>query len=402
MAQDLQQQYDSYGQPVSQAPTQARTPQTPAGPTLDPNSVSAVNGYYTKYLGRAAAPTDAQTWLTGGYGGDTSLSGIEGQIKSSGEAQAYAAKNAPAATDVAGTVNSWMQSNNPQGHQDANYWIQRINETGGLNAGNIDYWKGRFLEAPGTHVEGATGGTPAPAPAYAPSGAPGTTSDPNLAALVQLMQQQQAETARQKAADQAKADALYGTLSTRANQSLEVNPNDPIIKGQTDAFNAAQTRQQRTYLQGLAESAGPIANLGAETRLSSERVGQNDAGFQATLLSNELTQRRSEIQSALSSMGSMLSAQQQNDLSAQLKQIDAAIAQQGQAGQLGLGYSTLAGTTAYQQGTLANQSQSLANQLRTFYAGQDNSNAQFNTTNDINAATQAWIRSRIEQGLPIS
>jgi hypothetical protein len=51
-------------------------------------------------------------------------------------------------------VQQWMQSNNPQGHQDAEYWVQRILQTGGLGSDNTAYWQGRFTEAPGTHQEG--------------------------------------------------------------------------------------------------------------------------------------------------------------------------------------------------------------------------------------------------------
>ena len=54
----------------------------------DPNA-SAVEGYYTKYLGRNANPGDAQTWLSGGYGYGTDLPTIENAIKSSPEALVY-------------------------------------------------------------------------------------------------------------------------------------------------------------------------------------------------------------------------------------------------------------------------------------------------------------------------
>jgi hypothetical protein len=59
--------------------------------------------------------------------------------------------------DPSAVVAGWMSGNNPQGHQDASYWLRRMQETGGLNAGNLEYWKGRFLEAPGTHQEGGGG-----------------------------------------------------------------------------------------------------------------------------------------------------------------------------------------------------------------------------------------------------
>src|ERR1035437_5714398 len=211
-----------------------------------------------------------------------------------------------------------------------------------------------------TGATGSTGAAGTSAGISAAPGTPGSAADPNMAALVTLLQQQQTSADTQKAADQAKSDALYSQLQGQANQTLVIDPNtDPTIKGQVDAFNAQTTRSNRQYLAGLAESAGPIANISSETRLASENAGQAGGQFQATLMGNELTARRAEIQNSLNSMAGMLSPQQTNDLNAQLKTSDQAISQQW-----------LAANTAYQQGTLGTASNSIANQLAEFYANQ--------------------------------
>lgn len=77
--------------PVTQAPTVARV----ALPDSTQNNASggdiaAVQGFYTKYTGRAANPGDPETWLSGGYGYGTDLATIENAIRNSPEAQAYA------------------------------------------------------------------------------------------------------------------------------------------------------------------------------------------------------------------------------------------------------------------------------------------------------------------------
>jgi hypothetical protein len=51
-------------------------------------------------------------------------------------------------------VDSWFAGDNPIGHQDKQYWIDKIKNGGGV--ANAEYWKGRFLEAPGAHQETPT------------------------------------------------------------------------------------------------------------------------------------------------------------------------------------------------------------------------------------------------------
>lgn len=146
-------------------------------------------------------------------------------------------------------------------------------------------------------------------------------------------------------------DALLAQLMQRAQQPLTADPNDPVIKGQTNAYNAQQTQAMRHYLSGLAESAGPNANIAAETRSANEQVGQNTSGFQAQLMGREIDAKRTEIQSALSEWGSLLSQDQQMALQKELALLDDATRR--------LGINTSAGLQ--QQQIDSNNDQFLAN-----------------------------------------
>jgi hypothetical protein len=149
---------------------------------------------------------------------------------------------------------------------------------------------------------------------------------------------------------------LLARLKTRADQSLNVSPNDDIIRNQTDAYNAQQQRAERQHLADLAESSGPLANLQGEQRLSSERIGQSTGAFQANLMGRELTARRQEISDALTQMGGLLTEEQRQNLQMQLASMDDAIKrmqldQNSSQFNADLGYRNAA---LAQQGTLAN------------------------------------------------
>jgi hypothetical protein len=119
-------------------------------------------------------------------------------------------------------------------------------------------------------------------------------------------------------------NALFDMLMGRARQSLDVNPDDPIISRQTSAFSAQQQRAQRDYESRLAESAGPNTNIGAERRFGAERTGQNTSAFQATLMGNELAARRNQIVGALQGAQGLLTSEQQMRLQEELAQLSLA------------------------------------------------------------------------------
>lgn len=126
-----------------------------------------------------------------------------------------------------------------------------------------------------------------------------------------------------------RSDQLVNLLMGRAQQGLNISPDDPIIKNQVDAFNANDQRAQRSYLAQSAEKGGPNANTEAIGRSLAEHGAQVGGQLQATLMGNELSARRQEIQQALQESGNLLTSDQQMQLQHELGLIDANLRQQG-------------------------------------------------------------------------
>lgn len=206
-------------------------------------------------------------------------------------------------------VKSWGQQPgvNPSIINDPDYWVQAITNSGGLGPTNLAYWQMRSMQPEG-----------------APAGSTGTGSIGGGAGISGPPDIKFAGTGG--ASSDSAQNTLYNMLMTRAKQGLGVDKNDPIVRGQVDAYGAAQTRAERNYLSGLAERAGPHANISAETRSANEQIGQSTSAFQAQVMQSELTARRNEIQQALTGMQGMLTAEQANQLQLQLAQINDALA----------------------------------------------------------------------------
>jgi hypothetical protein len=115
---------------------------------------------------------------------------------------------------------------------------------------------------------------------------------------------------------------LIAQLMQRATQGAAPNPNDPTLRAQIDPQVAQATRASRNYLNDVAESSGPLANLRGEQRLASERLGQTAAGIEGEVLGRETDARRQEIQSALQQWGSLLTSDQQMALQRELAYLD--------------------------------------------------------------------------------
>lgn len=225
-------------------------------------------------------------------------------------------------------------------------WIGRIADKAqlrGTNEVNSDYvanGEGGYTVGPTGTVNNPNNGpvsgsgvqgtfTGAPQQSTAPSTAPQYAND----LVTQMMQQQAAQEAERKS----RADALYGTLSDRASQSLTLDRNNPVIRAQADAFSAQQDRSARNYISDAAERGGPYANIEGTRRMAAEHAGQASGAFEANLMGQELAARRQEIAQALAQQGSQLSAEQQNEMQRQLALLDQSIKQQ----QIGLGHDTL-------------------------------------------------------------
>jgi hypothetical protein len=126
---------------------------------------------------------------------------------------------------------------------------------------------------------------------------------------------------------------VLAKLFSQSKQSLNVNPNDPIIKGQVDQFSAMQDRDRKKYQNEAAEAlaAKGLGTSGAlvnENRISNENAANADSQFQAQLIGRELQTRRDEIQHALDSMGSLLTEKDKESLQMELAKMDDAIKRQ--------------------------------------------------------------------------
>jgi hypothetical protein len=122
-------------------------------------------------------------------------------------------------------------------------------------------------------------------------------------------------------------DALAGRVLAPDGSLAQasVNPNDPIIRGQVDAYSAQQDRARRLYLQEAGEAAGPYGNIRGEQRMSAERAGQNVGAFEAELMGRELQSQRDQLTQQLQMYGASLSQQEQQAFQTQIALLDAQI-----------------------------------------------------------------------------
>lgn len=122
--------------------------------------------------------------------------------------------------------------------------------------------------------------------------------------------------------------SLMNYLMGRINQPLTPDMDDPIIRKQTDAYDAQQQKARRDFLGDFAEQNGSY-NTGAMTgqaRMTAEAVGKNVGAFQGQLMQRELESRRQEIQNALNGALGMISREDEIALTRELAQIQNALA----------------------------------------------------------------------------
>ena len=115
-------------------------------------------------------------------------------------------------------------------------------------------------------------------------------------------------------------DSLYNTWLQRSQASLDVNANDPIIKGQVDNYRAEQERALRNFRSDSAEGGNRLRPT--QDRMAAERTAQNVGSMQSELLARELSTRRNEVADALNSMGGILTNEQQVGLQRELDNIN--------------------------------------------------------------------------------
>jgi hypothetical protein len=130
-------------------------------------SYDDINRLYQQYLGRDASQEEANNWMSGAYGA-TDPAGIEGQIASSGEAQARRARpggGPPETVPGAGTVGTPFGGDGTAPAGGGNDW------GAGTTTSPFGPWQGRFTaptpqNLPDAPVFTAPAYTPPPAFAY--------------------------------------------------------------------------------------------------------------------------------------------------------------------------------------------------------------------------------------------
>ncbi len=215
------------------------------------------------------------------------------------------------------------------GSQIASWYQQYLGRTP-ENQGVVDAWSGQDAQTAQTGIENSP-----EAQAYrsAHPAAPGAPTMPNGGTLTQPNFSTSAGPLASATGTNPALSELRSLLMAKATQPENIDPNDPIVQRQTDAYAADQTRAGRNFLTKNAEAAGPYGGSGAETRHAAEVVGRNTGNYRGDLLQKLSDARRTQIAQALSGLGGTLSQDEatrlrQEDQSLAEKQYGAGTAQQ--------------------------------------------------------------------------
>lgn len=332
----------------------------PGGAVINPNSPSTVNyggpaGFDYSRISALAQPgwTPQQTFdnINANYHSDDRsqvMSAANAWLQAGGQAPpsqpaaaaAPAASSGPDYTSPQGqssAVQSWLWAGPNAAWKTPDnvaYFTQRINQTGGFTPDNVAYWQQMIASGQTPdQAAGASGAAPA-----APTGPTGM-NDPN-------------------------ATALFNTLMGIADQSQTIDPNDPVIASQVNAYGAQQTKAARDAQSAVAGAKGGTYDpTAAESRSLQETAGANTSAFQASTMANELAARRTQIQNALSGAAGLLTAEQQMSLQDELTKLEQAQQllefQQSQAQQQSQ-FSQNLEQGAYEFDTNANNNQQVA------------------------------------------
>lgn len=292
--------------PIDYQPTNPTTYQAPnavpiAPQTTTPTAPAAPINYGT---GASGANNAMLAWLnqnaTGGNFG-----GIDPQISAFNQQYGLGT----------GSGLSWYPGKNIVAASGGGYFAVGPDGTWGYNVGDSQG---------GANPPGAPGGGAIGAAATLPygAGAPfAAASNPNTPGQGNVFDPSNPLSGEISALEQQLMGTATGSISDASNPNLTINPNDPIIMAQVNAYRDQLQQADNTYLSGLAESAGPNSNITAETRAGQEQVGQGTAAYQAQLMGTELAARRAEVQSALSGASGLLTNEQQMQLQQELQQL---------------------------------------------------------------------------------
>lgn len=236
--------------------------------------------------------------------------------------------------------NYWMNviKNDPNGAGSAkDYWIDRIRRGDGsalvANGTLQKFQDSAPARSAGGSMSGFLGNVGGLISGLLSGAGPGGNSGLNFNPSTNLISNPAGQT-----------QELLDQLKTRSNQSLDIDPlTDKIIRPQVDNYAATQERSRRNMLNDMAESGNPY-QTGAMTAAgvqSQEHAAQATSDLQASLVANELQNRRGEIQNALSERGSMLTSEQQLALQDELGKLDAQLRNKQVNASLALGLGQL-------------------------------------------------------------
>lgn len=233
---------------------------------------------------------------------------------------------ATASLDPATVVADWMAHNNPQGHTDPAYWLRRFTETGGLRADNLEYWKGRFMEAPGTHVEGGGGAPTAPS-------AGGNGLDPSIS---DFFRTQTASLAAQQQRD-AEIRAIIRTRLASAQQPVDENAAEVTqpLSAARDEVTRSQDAERTAVAERLYAQGG--LNTGAlqqQIAQSSERNAGGLSSLRAGLITHLADAKRQELQQLLQLATAQGDAESARAIQGQISALNASVTSSGQGIQL--------------------------------------------------------------------
>lgn len=146
--------------------------------------------------------------------------------------------------------------------------------------------------------------------------------------------------------NQGTQDVVRNSYLERAMQPVDVDPRtNSAIRTQSDAYAAASERARRDQTADLAEATAGTGQTGlqdTEQRLINERAAQGRGQFEASLVSQELQTKRTEVAQALESLKGMISDDQTRALQDRLAQLDAQLKTASLNASTGLGQAELA------------------------------------------------------------
>lgn len=201
----------------------------------------------------------------------------------------------------------------------AKYYNDSRGETIGFPKGYLSketdgwHWTDRGPET------GSTNGVPGASSAYPP---------PDYSNLDKMLQDMLQKQQQDNAARQAYNDKIHGSiLDTINTNSKPVTADDPIITSQMAAYRGEQGRNTQLMREALAErnmaTGGTSGALESGIKSTIEDAGNKTAGKEADSMVQELSQRRSALQAALSTGAGVLTADEDRNLRTTLAGIDA-------------------------------------------------------------------------------